>query len=216
MERILDTSFSTVIGFIALLLLTRLLGKKQLSQITYFTYITGIAMGNIASEMVNREVRVIDGITALAVWTLLTYVLEYISLKSATIRVLLDDQPTIVIKKGAIQRKAMASLRLNMDDLSMLLRNNDVFSIEEVDYAIFEPNGQLSVLKKPAMETASKKDLQIPVSERRYMPAELIVDGKLVSKNLKEQNLSREWLAKQLEKRRCPVDRGSVFCRIAK
>ncbi|MFB0844739.1 YetF domain-containing protein [Paenibacillus oleatilyticus] len=201
MDTIWQYSIRTLLGFIVLLLLTRLLGKKQLSQMTFFTYITGIALGNIAGEMVvNKEIKVVAGITAMTIWALLTIMIEQLSLKSPMIRVLLDGEPAIVIKKGKIQVKAMALSKLNMDDLSMLLRDKNVFSIREVDYAILEPNGKLSVLKKEEAENPTKKDLQLPVQERLYLPTELIADGKIVKKNLKELQLNREWLEEQIKR----------------
>ncbi|TCP19296.1 uncharacterized membrane protein YcaP (DUF421 family) [Scopulibacillus darangshiensis] len=200
MEQILFISVKTLTGFIVLLLLTRLLGKKQLSQMNFFTYITGIAMGNIAAEMVsNKNVRVIDGITALVLWTVLTIVIEIISLKSSKARIILDGEPAIVIKKGIIQKKAMKRSRLNMDDLSMMLRTKDVFSVKDVEYAILEPNGEMTVLKVPENETVTKKDMNVLTVPRRHLPAELIVDGKVVSKNMEEFNINQTWLENQLK-----------------
>jgi len=200
MASIIETSFRTIIGFIVLLILTVLLGKKQLGQLTIFTYITSIAMGNIAGDMViHSDISLGDGITGLVMWALLTFVIEYISLKSSKARTFLDGEPTIVIKKGVIMQKELAAQRLNMDDLTMLLRINNVFSIQEVDYAILEPNGQLSILKKPELESVSRKDMQIPVENPLYIPTEIIVDGKLVEKNLQELNLELKWVNSQLQ-----------------
>lgn len=200
MNRIFDTSLRTLIGFAVLLILTRLIGKKQLGQLTFFTYITGIAMGNIAGDMVvHRDIQVIDGVIALAIWALLTIILELVSLKSSKARILLDGEPSVIIKRGVIMQKELAEQRLNIDDLTMLLRNNNIFSIQDVDYAILEPNGQLSVLRKPMLESVTKKDMQIQPDNRIYLPTEIIVDGKLVEKNLKELNLSNEWLNQQLK-----------------
>ncbi|WP_097027679.1 YetF domain-containing protein [Clostridium peptidivorans] len=201
MHTIFETSTRTFIGFVVLLILTRLLGKKQLSQITFFTYITGIALGNIAGDMVvHRDIKLIDGVTGLIVWSILTFIVELISLKSSKARIYLDGEPTIVIKKGIIMQKELAQQRLNMDDLTMLLRLNNVFSIQDVDYAILEPNGELSVLKKPLLESVIKKDMKIKPDNRMYLPTEIIVDGKLVEKNLKELNINDEWVFDQIKK----------------
>lgn len=192
---ILETSLRTLGAFLILLLLTRFLGKKQLSQMTFFTYITGIALGNIAAGMaIHGTVTVVDGITGMTFWALLTIGIEYISLKSPKLRVLMDGEPSIVIKNGKINKKAMASNKLNIDDLSMLLRDKNIFSVQEVDYAILEPNGKLSVLKKIENESVTRKDMQLPVKPRLYLPTELIVDGNIVHKNLTELQLSRAWL----------------------
>lgn len=201
MHTILETSLRTLIGFAVLLILTRLLGKKQLGQLTFFTYITGIALGNIAGDMVvHRDIKLIDGVAGLMVWAILTFILEIISLKSSKARVFLDGEPSIVIKKGNIMEKELAKQRLNMDDLTMLLRNNNIFSIQDVDYAILEPNGQLSVLRKPLLESVTKKDLNLMPQDRMYLPTEIIVDGKLVIKNLKELNLNNQWVLQEIKK----------------
>ncbi|MCX7709287.1 MAG: DUF421 domain-containing protein [Clostridia bacterium] len=201
MESSFETALRTIIGFTVLLILTRLLGKKQLGQLTIFTYITGIAMGNIAGDMVvHRDIKLLDGVIGLAIWALMTFIVEFISLNSSKARVFLDGEPAIVIKKGIIQQKELSTQRLNMDDLTMLLRVNNIFSVQDVDYAILEPNGQLSVLKKPNLDTVTKKDLQISAANPRNIPTEIIVDGKLVSKNLIELNLDRQWLDTELAK----------------
>ncbi len=200
MEHFLTTMPRTLLGFTVLFVLTRVLGKKQLSQMTFFTYITGIALGNIAGDMVvHRDINLIDGVIGLTLWAFLTLTVEYISLKSPKARIVLDGEPTIIIKKGNIIEEAMKSNKLNMDDLTMLLRLKNIFSIAEVDYAILEPNGQLSVLKKMEYENASKKDAGIAVSPRRYLPAELIVDGRVVKKNLLEFDLTEGWLLNELK-----------------
>ncbi len=200
MNNILETLLRTSVGFFVLLFLTRILGKKQMGQLTIFTYITGIALGNIAGDMVvHRDIRISDGITGLTSWAIFTLMVEYISLKSSKARVLLDGEPTIVIKKGEIIRDKLSSQRLNIDDLTMLLRTNNVFSINDVEYAILEPNGQLSVLKKQDKEQVTRKDLNLPQNNFLYIPTEIIVDGKLVKDNLYETGKSLEWLDTQLK-----------------
>jgi uncharacterized membrane protein YcaP (DUF421 family) len=199
MHTILETSIRTLIGFSMLFILTRLLGKKQLGQLTFFTYITGIAMGNIAGDMVvHRDIKLIDAVTGLIIWAFLTFLMEFANIKFSKARVFLDGEPSIVIKKGIIMQKELAAQRLNMDDLTMMLRVNNIFSIKDVDYAILEPNGQLSVLKKPGLDAATKNDMQIKPQNRIYLPTEIIVDGKLVQKNLQELNLNKEWIDRQL------------------
>lgn len=184
----MDTIIRTLLGFALLLILTRLLGKKQLSQLTIFTYITGIALGNMAGDMIiHKDVHIIDGVIGMALWCVLVFIIEFVSLKSAKARVLMDGEPTIVIKKGLIIEKALHKQRLNIDDLSMQLRLNQVFSIQDVEYAILEPNGELTVMKKTDKEPITKEDMKIPSRPVVYgLPTEIIVDGKVVEKNLTE------------------------------
>ncbi|WP_391205014.1 YetF domain-containing protein [Psychrobacillus sp. L4] len=189
----------TICSFIVLLLFTRILGKSQLSQLTYFNYVTGITIGSIAANTVlEKHIPLHEGLISLAVWTGLAILVSLWSLKSTKARIILDGEPTIVIKKGHILEEAMKALRINMDDLSMLLRTKNVFSTKDVDYAILEPNGELSVLLKPPIQTVTKKDLNIASSPSLYMPSEIIVDGSIVEKNIIELGLSYEWLYSQL------------------
>ena len=196
----LDVAIRTLLGFTILLILTRLLGKKQLSQLTVFTYITGIALGSMAAEMVlNNDVRIINGVISLILWSILVFIIEWVSLKSAKARVLMDGEPAIVIKNGLILENALRKQRLNMDDLTMQLRLNQVFSVTDVEYAILEPNGALTVMKKSGKNPVNKDDMKIPF-EPMGMPAEIITDGKIVEKNLKEFGISRENLIDELQK----------------
>jgi len=195
-----ETAIRAILGFAFLLTLTRLLGKKQLSQLTVFTYITGIGLGNIIGEMViHKDVRIIDAVTGLTLWCALVLVVEFVSLKSTYVRVLLDDEPTIVIKKGQIVESSLKKERLSLDDLAMQLRLNQVFSILDVEYAILEPNGALTVMEKHEKQPVSKGDMQI-TPDPPGMPAEVIADGKIVKKNLPELGLSREWLDSELRR----------------
>jgi len=188
------------LGFFVLLILTRLIGKKQLGQLNIFTYITGIAIGNMAGEMIlHPEVKIINGIMGMTVWTILIFIVEFVGLKSGKVRSVLDGEPTIVIKKGMIQYKELKKMRLNLDDLTMLLRTNNVFSIKDVDYAILEPNGDLSVLKIEEKQQIAKKDMNIKLEKVMLVPSEIITDGKIVYKNLKELGKTEEWLNKELK-----------------
>ncbi|MBQ4870722.1 DUF421 domain-containing protein [Priestia megaterium] len=188
-----------IISFSVLLLMTRIMGKKQVSQLTYFNYITGITIGAVAASItIDRSIDMSDGFVSMVCWSLLTVLVSYINLKSPKARILLDGQPTIVIKNGRILEKTLAGLRLNMDDLSMLLREKNIFSTQEVDYAVLEPDGQLSVLKKVDQQNVTKKDLKVEAVKPLYVPTEIIVDSKVVTRNLEELDLNQNWLEKQL------------------
>lgn len=198
---ILNLLFRTTVIFIVLLTSTRVLGKKQMSHLTFFNYVTGITIGSIAANVVSDIHRPItDEVIGLIWWCVLSSLASYISLKSGKIRYILDGQPTILIKKGKIIKDSLFSTGLNIDDLSMLLRKNSVFSILEVEYAILEPNGSLSIMKKPEHHQPTKSDMKIPVSEIKYMPSEIISDGKIIKHNLKEFNLDEKWVKDELAK----------------
>lgn len=197
----------TFLAFIAMLLFNRILGKKQMSQITLFNYITGITFGSIAAAMaIDPHISLLDGVISLTMWSLLTIGIGKLTLKVPRLRVMLDGEPTIIIKKGKILEKTMASMHLNMDDVSMLLREKDVFSIRDVEYAILEPHGGLSVLKKVDKQTPTKEDLKIGTEPILYMPTEVITDGSVVYQNLRELNLTKEWLNQALHNAGCSPD----------
>lgn len=190
---------STVL-FIVLLLFTRLLGKKQKSELTFFNYITGISIGTIAGSLsFDRRIPIADGLTSIFAWSALTFLVGYISLKSYRLRTLINSEPILLIKDGKILEKAMQRERVTITDLNMMLRDKDVFSIEDVSVAILETNGKLSVMKKPEKETVTKKDMSLSEKKPLYIPTELIVDGKVIERNLTELQLNRDWLIQQLK-----------------
>ncbi|MBI6862301.1 DUF421 domain-containing protein [Lysinibacillus sphaericus] len=197
----LQIASETVITFFVLLALTRLLGKKQLSHLTFFNYVTGITIGSMAANMVVLSTKdYTKDLLSLVIWCSLTIIVSYISLKSGKIRVIFDGQPTIIIKHGKIDRKALKRTGVNIDDLTMLIRQYQIFSIAEIDFAILEPNGRLSILKKPEYQGTQKSDLQIYPSPPTYLPIEIIADGKLLPKNLLEVGKSRDWLENELSR----------------
>lgn len=191
----------TTITFFALLVLARILGKKQLGQLTFFHYITGITFGSIASEIASQhETPFLDGMISLIWWSLLTMLMSVITIKSKKVRVLVDDKPTIVIKNGLILEGGLKKARLHADELTMMLREQSVFSVSEVDVAILETTGNLSILKKVAEQPATKLDVKADVSPPTYLPTELISDGQIIIENLLELDLTEDWLMKKLRK----------------
>lgn len=191
------------IVYIALLVLTRLLGKKQINQLTFFHYVTGITIGSLAAKIVvGLEEPFWYGILGIVFWCGLSGLTEFVNLKSGRMRRVIDGQPSILIKRGALMRKELRRARVNMDDLTMLLRQKNVFSVTEVEYAIMEANGELSVLKKASGQPATRGDIKAAPKEPDYLPFGLIVDGRVVPRNLKETGLDEVWLEKQLKNRK--------------
>ena len=202
-------------AFFAILLLARIIGKKQLSQLTFFHYVTGITFGSIAAEISAQvETPFLDGLVALIWWTVLTMFVSFLSIKSEKARVLFDDKPMILIENGVILADNLRKSRLHLDELSMLLREQSIFSFDEVLHAVFETNGELSVSKKPASRTATKTDVNVNVSIPAYFPTELISEGKIISKNLTELDLTEDWLLKKLKKKNIESVEDVYFAQI--
>ena len=191
----------TTVTFAVLLFLARLLGKEQLSQLTFFNYITGITIGSIAGEIVaHDDTHYFNAITSLIWWSILTVLVSYISLKSSRAKAILDDKPMIIIKNGKILEQELKKSRLPIGDLNMLLRIQGIFSVKDVHFAVLETNGELSVFKKVAQQNATKQDVKAQIVLPKYMPTTIIADGKIIEKNLPDQGITEEWVIKQLKK----------------
>lgn len=206
-----EMTLRSVVTFVVLLLLTRIMGKKQLSQLSYFHYITGITIGSIAGEIsAQSETHFINGFIALIWWFIFTMIMSAVLLKWKKARKVLDDEPTIIIQDGQILEKSLKSLRMHMDDVMMLLREQSIFSIQDVDWAIMENNGQLSVLKKASQLEATRQDVKADATEAKYLPTNLIAEGKIIYENLTELDLTEDWLMKKLRRKNI-TDPSEVF-----
>lgn len=200
-----------ILTFIGLLILTLLMGRKQLSQITFFDYTVGITIGSIAAVIaVDASVPVLNGAIALGVWAIMPVLLGFISLKSILFRRLVDGEPRIIIQNGVILNKSMHREKYNMGDLLMQLRDKGVFDISQVDFAILEPNGKLSVLKKPPFQTPTQKDMQIP-SEYKGLMLELIIDSQVIPQSLNALGKDLSWLQEQLRGKNVTDIKDVVF-----
>ncbi|WP_102262764.1 DUF421 domain-containing protein [Mesobacillus jeotgali] len=190
------------VGFIVLLSMARWTGRKEISQMTFFNLVSAIAFGSIAAALVvNPSVSIINGIIALLGWAAVTVLTDQIHLKSKKARKLLMGDPVIVIKKGKILEDVLKQTRLDTDSLQARLREKSIFSLSDVDYAIFETDGKLSVMKKEPKQAVTKSDLNIAMSKGDFVPlsTELVADGQVNDKNLAKMNKDQTWLDDQLQ-----------------
>ena len=199
---ILELSFRLILSFLLLMTLTRIMGRKEISQMTFFNFVSAIALGTLgASLAIDSSISIRNGLIALVGWTIFTVVTGYTNLKSKAFRKAGEGVPRVVIRKGEIMDAELRKVRLDLDTLNVLLRKKNVFSITEVDYAIFEIDGTLSVLKKEAHQPLTKADKQNPTlvsTSQVAIPTSLIEDGKLVMKNVNDLHLDEKWVKEQL------------------
>ena len=188
----------SIIIFVLLMSLTRIIGKKLLAQMTFFDFVVGITMGTIGGGFVTTEIKGFYVLLSPVVLTLAVIFTGYITLKSVPARKLLEGEPLIMIQNGKIYEKNMKKIRYNLDDLLMQLREKSVFDINEVEFAVLEPHGKLSVLKKSQNLPLTPKDLGLN-SDYKGLSSEIIRDGKIVEQNLNQNNLTKEWLIKELK-----------------
>lgn len=189
----------SIISFFTLLIFARLLGKQQISQLTFFDYVLGITIGSIAAELTaDLSSRAWPHWVGLLTWAALGYLMELITMKWRYAAKYIEGEPTIVIMNGKIMETALKKMKYTVSDIIALLRNKDVFDLNEVDFAIIESTGQLSVLKKAEYEPLTAKDMNI-TKKSQGISTELIYDGILIEENLKQLNKDKKWLMKQLK-----------------
>ena len=197
--------FSTIIKCISIyllaLLLSKLIGIKIISQMNFFDFIMGVSVGSmIAKIIIDKEHVVFSGIIALITFTLLTIATSYLNLKSYTVRRITNAKTLILIENGRIIDKNMKRLRITINELMMKLREKDVFSLDDVQFAIMESNGQLSVLIKANKKPITPYDMDLKVKSFSLIN-DVIIDGKIIDKNLEIAGIDKKWLQSEIKKK---------------
>ncbi len=200
----------TVLSFLVLLVLTRILGKQQLSQLTFYEYLNGITFGSIAANMATIEIeKVPDHLIGLITYGLLTLAVSWMAMKNRKFRKLVAGEPVVVIQDGSILEANMRKMNLDLDELTTMLRTEGIFDYKELEIAIVEPSGELSILKKPEYQEVTQGDLQLQ-EPSKGLAVEVIVDGQIVYENLRAMDLDGRWLMQQLKK--CQIDHIAQVC----
>lgn len=190
----------SIITFFVLLVLVRLMGKQQVAQLTFFDYVVGITIGSMGSTLsVQVNENFFATLAGLATWTLLAIALAVLSMHSVKLRKLVDGKPTVVIRDGKILEDKLNEIRIPIEELLSELRTMGVFNIADVQSALFEPGGKISVQKKFQKQPVTPGDLNIS-PQYQGLPISLILDGVLLEKSLHSLNLTKAWLHYQLKK----------------
>lgn len=188
------------IGFFSLLIFARILGKQQISQLTFFDYVLGITIGSTASTLsTDLESTAWSHWIGLLAWCFFGFLMQWITLKWRYAAKYIEGEPVIVIMDGKIMEQNLKKMRYRVDAMLEQLRSKGVFDLSEVAFAVLEPDGELSLLKKPEAEPLTAKDLNI-YKTKTGISRELIYDGEVIEDNLREINRDKEWLKNQLSK----------------
>ncbi|HET7579400.1 MAG TPA: DUF421 domain-containing protein [Bacillales bacterium] len=190
----------SIISFVVLLILTRLMGKQQLSQLTFFDYVVGITIGSIAAAMaVDQNIKILNGVVGLVIWGGFPILLSVLAMKSKGFRKLTDGQPTVVIKNGKVQENKLKKLMMTVEELMQLLREKNVYKLSDVEMAIVELDGELSVMKKSDAQPVTPKILGL-LTEEEQQPQIVVLDGNLLEKSLNKTSYTRQWLLGEVMK----------------
>lgn len=192
---LINVVIRAITSLTVLFLITKLLGKKQVSELSLFDYVIGISIGNFAAEMtINIDSPFLHGIIAVIVFGIIAYLIDLLSLKSKSFHDFFMGKPTIIIDRGKIEYENMKKINYDLYDLLSDLRKQGYFDLNNINYAILENNGDLSILPKEKYSMVTKEDLNIKKEDNpiKYV----IIDGrfidnqdkKLILEKLKEEN----------------------------
>jgi uncharacterized membrane protein YcaP (DUF421 family) len=201
----LNTNFYSLtiellVGFIALLLLTKVLGKTQITQLTPFDFISALILGELVGNAIyDKQIGINYVLYAVMLWGLLITLVEKVTQKWKRSRSLLEGKPAIIIRNGMIDREELKKNNLDLHQLQNLLRNKDIFTFNDVAYAILEANGTVNVLKKSLQQATTREDLSLSPT-RVTLPMTLISDGEWIVDNVSQAGMTIDELSNKLTK----------------
>lgn len=200
----MDFLYIVILSFVSiavLFILTKLSGSRQISEMSFFDYVIGITIGSIAAEMAtNIDLEWWKGITTMTIYALTGILLSFISQKSISARKFISGQPIILIEKGKILRKNLFKAKIEINDLLTSARNNGYFNLADIEYAIMETTGKISFMPIAQKRQLTPKDFNFaPMADGLYI--NVIIDGKIIKKDLKNARITENELKAQLKDR---------------
>ncbi len=217
----LITFFRSILIYIFVLAVMRLMGKREIGQLQPFELAIAIMIADLASiPMTDPGIPISNGIISILGLLVMHLIISVINMKSIKAREVICGKPTILIYRGKINEKALKKERFTINELEERLRGNNVVNFGDVEYAILETSGQVTVIQKPEKRNTIPEDFNI-VPEYEGIPYDLVLDGKIMKDNLKAIGKNREWLKKQVEKFKMKPEealvvtydgKGQIFC----
>ena len=201
----ISTVLRTVILYIVVTLAIRLMGKRQIGDMQPNELVVTLLISEIAAiPLQDTDQPVFIGVVAILVLVFLEIIVSILSLKSFFVRKLLNGKSVVIIKNGVVDQQAMRNVRMTVVDLIELLRDKDVFDINDVAFAVLEVNGNLSILLKKDAQTVSIKDLKLKMPDSA-LPLPVISDGKIIYESLKALEISEKELNEILKRENTTV-----------
>jgi uncharacterized membrane protein YcaP (DUF421 family) len=197
---LLDILARSIISIAILFILALLIGKRLISQLNFFDFIVGITIGSIAASLsIDRRIPISHGILSMLIWSLVPIIVAKIALFSIPARQLFDGKHVVVIENGKILEERLRQQNYNINDLLEELRLGGVFNIADVQSAVLETNGRISIQRKAPKQPVTPSDLGISVSQPGLL-ANVIIDGKILPEQLQLINLDESWLMGEIMK----------------
>lgn len=195
----------SVASMVVLFIITKLMGYRQISELSFFDYIIGISIGSVAAEMAtNVDLEWWKGVTAMTIYGGIGILLSFLSEKSLKARKFISGKPIILIDKGKIIRDNLKKAKIEINDLLTSARTNGYFNIADIDYAVMETTGKISFLPAPLKRPLNPKDFNFAPT-REGLCTNVIVDGHINKEELKRLGMTEKSLEKQLKSRKTSV-----------
>ncbi len=195
---IIKVILTSVLSAGALFVIAKVLGHKQMSQLDFFDYITGITIGSIAAELATELEKPWKPLIAMIIYGGITWGLTLITSKLPKMRKFVNGTPTIIMSGGKIYRKNMKKAKMDLSEFLVMCRQEGYFDLNDIQTAVFEYNGRLTVLPKSTKRPVKPEDMNI-VPKAETISTEVIMDGRILEENLKRMGLDVTWLNKEIK-----------------
>ena len=195
---IIKIILTALLSAIALFITTKIMGHKQVAQLDFFDYVSGITVGSIGAELATDLEEPWKPFIAIVVYGAISVVLNFLTIKFPKTRKYINGTPTILMNGGRIYRRNLKKSKLDLSEFMLLCREQGYFDLEGIQAAIFEHNGRLSILPKPQRRPATPEDLQLS-PRATHIGVEVIMDGRVMGENLSRSGRDASWLEKQLK-----------------
>ncbi|RJE87763.1 DUF421 domain-containing protein [Paenibacillus sp. 1011MAR3C5] len=196
----LEIVLRTLASIVILFILTKVLGKRQISELSLFEYITGISIGNIAAYIsLDLDNLWYLGIVSLVVWVSVSVGIELWTLKSRRLRNVVDGRGTVLIRNGQLSKQKLRKERITLDELLEQLRQKDVYRVADVEFAVMEPSGELNVQLKKEHQPLTPSMLGWTMS-KESQPLSIIMDGHIIKEELQLSGHSEDWVKHELKR----------------
>ncbi len=194
---LLQVAITSVVSFLVLFFLAKIMGHRQIAQLSVFDYINGITIGSIAAELATELEKPLRPLLAMVIYALLTVLLEALALKYQRLRKFISGTPSIILDNGKLYRENMKKARLDLTEFLIQCRQQGYFDLGAIQTAVYESDGRLTILPVAERRPATPEDFGVAPEKEQFF-TEVIMDGRILGGNLQRMGVNETWLEKQL------------------